>query len=170
MAEHAYRRRDIKPFRKRSEHFRNPMGCRFEAIERRVAAGAEGGLACLTPEGLDAFSLPMHTVTDQSVVERVGNLIVRARTLRAGESLCGNPLGGAPTAFSIAPRGYRKVGGHGSAWGRRLLAAGRAIIGCAGLQQSLDLGGDGWAILIALAPPHPDSPGQQNQKQEDEPT
>ena len=112
----------------------------------------------------------MHTVTTQSVDLRVGNLIVRARTVRAGESLCGNPLGGAPTAFSIAPRGYRKVGGHGSAWGRRLLAAGRAIIRCAVLQQPLDLGGDGWAILSALAPPDPDTPGQQNQKQEDEPT
>ncbi len=43
MAEHPYRRRDIKPFRKRSEHFRNPMGCRFEAIERRHPEGRRGG-------------------------------------------------------------------------------------------------------------------------------
>jgi hypothetical protein len=33
MAEHAYRRRDIKPFSKRSEHFSNSIGCGFEAIE-----------------------------------------------------------------------------------------------------------------------------------------
>jgi hypothetical protein len=169
MAEHAYRCCDIKPFSKRSEHFRNPMGCRFEAIKRRIATGAEGGLACLTPEGLDAFSLAMRTVTNQSVDLRVGNLIVQARPVRAGKSLCGNPLGSTSTAFSIAPRGCRKVGGRGCECGRRLLATARAIIGCAGLQQSLDLGGEGWAIVIARTPPHPDSPGQQKQKQEDKP-
>jgi hypothetical protein len=168
MAEYPYRRRDIKPFSKRSEHFRNPIGCRLEAIEWRVATGAEARLAGLTPEGLDAFSLAVRTVTNQSVDLRVTHLIVRARPVRAGKSVCGNPLGSTSTAFSIAPRGYRKVRGCGCECSR-LLAADRAIIGCAGLEQSLDLGGDGWAILIVRAPPHPDSPGQQKQKQEDKP-
>jgi hypothetical protein len=113
MAEHSYRRRDIKPFSKRSEHFRNPMGCRFEAIERRIGAGAEGGSACLTPEGLDTFSLPVHTITHQSMDLRIGNLIVRAGSVRAGKSVCGNPLGGAPTAFALAPRRNRKGEGRG---------------------------------------------------------
>ena len=113
MAEHACRRRDIKPFSKRSEHFRNSVGCRFEAIEWRIATGTEGGLAGLTPEGLDAFSLAVHTVTYQSMDLRVGNLIVRARPVRAGKSLCGNPLGSAPTAFALAPRRNRKGEGRG---------------------------------------------------------
>ena len=143
MAEHAYRRRDIKPFSKRSEHFRNSMGCGFEAIKRRIATGAEGGLAGLTPEGLDAFSLAVRTVTNQSVDLRVTHLIVQARRVRAGETLCGNPLASTSTAFSIAPRQYRKVGGCGCECGRCLLATARAIIGCAGLEQSLDLGSDG---------------------------
>jgi hypothetical protein len=170
MAEHPYRCCDIKPFSKRSEHFRNPMGCRFEAIKWSVATGAEARLACLTAEALDAFSLAVRTVTNQSVDLRIGNPIVRARLVRAGESLCGNPLGSTSTAFLIAPRGYRKVERRGCECGRRLLAAGRAIIGRAGLEQSLDLGGNDWASLVALAPPDPDSPGQQNQKQKDKPT
>jgi len=170
MAEHAYCRRDIKPFSKRSEHFRNPIGCGFEAIQRRIATSAEGGLAGLTAEGLDAFRLAMRTITDQSVDLRVGNQIVRARPMRAGKTLCGNPLGSTPTAFAIAPRGYRKVGRCGCDCGRRLLATAGAIIGRAGLEPSLDLSGDGWAIVIARAPPHPDSPGQKEQKQEDKPT
>jgi hypothetical protein len=170
MAEHSYRRCDIKPFSKRGEHFCNPIGCGFEAIERRVAAGAEGGPACLTPESLDTFSLAVCTVTNQSVDLRVGNQIVRARTMWAGKSVCGNSLGSAPTAFAMAPRRYRNGEGRGSDWDRRLLATARAIIRCAGLEQALDLGGDGWAIPITPAPPHPDSPGQQNQNQEDETT
>jgi hypothetical protein len=170
MAEYPHRCCDIKPFSKRSEHFRNSIGCRFEAIERRIATGAEGGSACLTAEGLDAFSLAVRTVTDQSVNLCVTHLIVRARRVRAGKSLCGNPLGGASTTFSIAPRGCRKVRGCDCECGRRLLATAGAIIGCAGLEQSLGLAGDGWAILIALAPPEPDTPGQHNQNQEDEST
>ena len=87
MAEHACRRRDIKPFSKRSEHFRNSVGCSFEAIEWRIATGTEGGLACLTPEGLDAFSLPMHTVTYQGMDLRVTHLIIRALPVRDRKSV-----------------------------------------------------------------------------------
>jgi hypothetical protein len=170
MAEHACRCCDIKPFRKRSEHLGNPIGWCFEAIERRIAASAEGGLAGLTAEGLDAFSFAVCTITNQRVDLRVGNLIVRAGSVRAGKSLGGNPLGSTPTAFAIGPWRYRKVGGRGSDWGRRLLATARAVIGCAGLEQALDVGGEGWAILIAWAPPQPDSPGQQKQKQQGKPT
>jgi hypothetical protein len=143
MAEDSYRRRDIKPFSQRSEHFCNPIGCGFEAIERGVAAGAEGGLAGLTPESLDTFSLAVRTITNQSVDLRIGNLIVRARTMWAGKSVCGNALASAPTAFANAPGRYRKVDGLGSDWGRRLLATAGAVIGCAGLEQALDLGGGG---------------------------
>jgi hypothetical protein len=61
---------------------------RYSGVTQRIpATGTEGGLAGLTPAGLDTFSLAVHTVTKQSLDLRVGNLIVRERTIWAGESL-----------------------------------------------------------------------------------
>jgi hypothetical protein len=78
--------------------------------QRGEATGAEGGLAGLTPEGLDAFTLAVRTVSNQSVDLRVGNLIVWARRVRAGKSVCGTPLGSTSTAFAFAPRGTEREG------------------------------------------------------------
>src|SRR4029453_1943723 len=43
MAEHTHCSGDKEPFRPSSQHFRNPLGCGFQTIERRIAPGAEGG-------------------------------------------------------------------------------------------------------------------------------
>ena len=99
---------------------------------------------------------------------------IMAKSRNIERTSIGRALRGRHSKGSIFLHVAVKGGGCGCECSRRLPATARAIIGCAGpgalWAQSLDLGGDGWAILIARTPPHPDSPGQQKQKQEGKPT
>jgi hypothetical protein len=42
VAKDPYCRCDIDPFRKRGQHLRNALGCRFEAVQRRHPEGTRG--------------------------------------------------------------------------------------------------------------------------------
>jgi hypothetical protein len=76
MAEDAHRGGDTEPFRQGRQHLRDSLGGGFEAVERRVAAGAEGCFTRLTTECLDALPLPMHPVADEGMDLGVRNMIV----------------------------------------------------------------------------------------------
>jgi len=94
---------DRAPFRQGSEHFRNPMGSGFEVVQRRTAAGTEGGATGLAAQGLDPFRFPVGSIADQGVDLRIGDLLVGTGGLGAGKPVRVDALGCAPTTLPFAP-------------------------------------------------------------------
>jgi hypothetical protein len=109
VAEHAHGRRYIEAFRERTQHFCNPMRCRFEAVQRGIASGAEGGGAGLAAQGLDALYFPLNSIADQRVDVRIRDPIVHTGTVGAGEPVGGNPFVCTPAAFPFTPGDDRRT-------------------------------------------------------------
>ncbi len=93
----------IQPFRKRREDFANAVGRGFEAIQRSIAARAEGGHAGLTAQRLSALAPPVGAVADQGVDLRVGTLLVHAGGRGTGEPVCVDAFGRTASAFNRRP-------------------------------------------------------------------
>ena len=98
--------RNIKPFGQGCQHFADPLRCRSELVERRIAARAEGGPTRLAAEGLDALERAMRAIADPRVDLGIGDAIVGAGAYRAREARGGDAFGRAPAAFQFAPRAY----------------------------------------------------------------
>jgi hypothetical protein len=103
MPEHAHRGGDIQSFGQRCQHFANPLGCGFEAIQRGVAAGAEGSITRLAAQRLDALAPSVCTVTNERVDLRIGDPIVRTRAVGAREAGGVDPFGRATATFHLPP-------------------------------------------------------------------
>src|SRR5262245_29123604 len=99
MSEHARGGGQLQSFGERGQHLSKALGRCFQAIERGIAARAEGGATRLTAQGLDALALAMSAIPNQSVNLRVGNPVVGAGAVQAGEALSVNLFGGTTTAF-----------------------------------------------------------------------
>jgi hypothetical protein len=84
---------DIQPFGERHEHLTHPLGGRFEPIQRRGAAGREGGTTGLAAERLDAFGLPVRAVSNEGVDVGIRDPVVSTGRGRTGEPLRGDALG-----------------------------------------------------------------------------
>ena len=67
VPKHAHGCGDTEPFGQGTQDFCDPAGCRFEAVERRIAPGGEGGLAGLTAKGLDPLDVPMRAIADEGM-------------------------------------------------------------------------------------------------------
>lgn len=130
----------IQPFGQRSYYLGDAStGC-LEPIERGVPTRTEGGLAALAAEGLDGFGFAARSVADQGVYSCIGNGVVIAGLVGAGEALRGNELGAATGRFTQAP-GSRGRARRSGRWVSS--TAGRTIVGRAGLEWV----GTGWVRL-----------------------
>src|SRR5262249_28704645 len=138
MPEHPCRSCNIKPFGYCGQHLSNALRCGFQAVQGGITTRAEGGVAGLAAQRLDALAAAVRTITDQRMDLGVRDLIVRAAAVRTGEALGGNPFGRAPTAFDHGPGRLNNVHGRGSRMGNRLLAASWAMMGGARTQQPLE--------------------------------
>ncbi len=137
VPKHTRRRSDREPFGERTQDFRNSGGSCFEAIERRIATGGEGRSAGLTAKGLDAFILAVRPIADQGVNVRVGDPVIGAGRVRAGESVGGDAFRSTTSALEFAPwtnrwRWYQRRWRPGA-----LASARRAIVGRARVEQAL---------------------------------
>ena len=72
-------------------------------VQRRSAAGTEGGATGPAAEGLDSFCFPVNPVTDQGVNLGIGDVIVGTGRLAAGKVVGVDALGCASTALAFAP-------------------------------------------------------------------
>jgi hypothetical protein len=172
MPEHAHHGGDREPFRQRGEHFRNPGRCRFEPLQRCIASRAERGVAGLTAQGLSALVPSIHTVANQSMNVRVGDLVVDTGAIWTGEPLRVNAFGCPTAAFYLAPGRHRWTRWLELWWCCRLLAAGWAIRRRAGLEQPLNSGGKGGVVspAVLVVSPDPGQPDEHHDAQESKPT
>ncbi len=162
---------NIKPFGQRREDFPDALRCRFEPVERGIASSTKRGRASLAAEGLDPLVLGVGPIADQGRELRVGDPIVRAGAVGAGKALGSDPAHGAAATFQLTP-GHHWHGCRGL-WRRErcLLAADRAVVRRARLEQPLDgRSGKGGTILgVLVRPPNPGQPNQPDREQEHEP-
>jgi len=119
---------------------------------------------------LSALAASMGAVPKQRVDLGVGNVILRAGVLGAGQALGVTALGCARAAFDRGA--WRQRWWRVRKSGCRVLPARRAVVGSTGLEQLLEVGGDKGSTpseMLATAP-GPEKPDQRHHEQEDEPT
>ena len=142
MPEHPHGRGDIHPLRQRRQHLANPVGCRFKPIERGVAWRAEARATCLTAQRLDALAPPLSAIAHQGMDLRIGDRILQACAVGAGEALGVTAFRCAAPAFPLAPGRHGGIRWGGACPGRHLLAAGWASVWGAWFQEALTLRSD----------------------------
>jgi hypothetical protein len=103
MPEHAHRGGDRESFGQRRQHFANSLGRGFEAIQRGIAAGAEGGITGGAAQRLSALAPSVRTVTNERVDLRIGEKIVRTRAVGAREARGVDPPHRATATFHLPP-------------------------------------------------------------------
>src|SRR5262245_58315947 len=135
MAKDPYCRCDIHPFRKRGQHLRNALGCGFEPVQRCISARAEGRVAGLTAQGLDALRRSVNAIADQGVDLRIAVLEVGTGAVRTGEALRSNAFGPTAPAFPLTPGDNWGTWGTCYCWVCHLLVADWAIVWGARLQE-----------------------------------
>src|SRR5262245_3217884 len=112
----------------------------------------------------------MGAVPNQRVDLGVGDLIIRAGGVGAGEALGVNALGCATAAFDRGPWHHRWGCWRVGSGGCRVLPACWAVVGSTGLEELLDAVGDNGSLPSGMlaTPPGPAKPDQQRHEQEDE--
>ena len=156
-----------KVFGQCCQYLPDAVGCCLEALQRRRASRTQGSLACLAAEGPDTFAFPVSAVTDHCMDLGIGDPILGARAIRAGEALGVDPPHRATATFHL-PLG--RHGRRGGCRGRHQLAAGRTRIRRvwpgALWAQPLDSDGDGGAAPLRVQPtPVPRQLGQSHHEQ-----
>ena len=76
---------------------------RFQVIKGRVTARAEAGLAALALQGLDVFSYPALSVSDQCMNCFIGNAKVVTVGSRTGMALGSDSLLTSSVALAVRP-------------------------------------------------------------------
>jgi hypothetical protein len=148
IAKHSHGGGHREAFGQCCQYLSDALGCCLAAVQRRGAPRTKGGLACLAAQGLDTFAFSVSTVTDHCMDLGIGDPIIVARAIRAGEALSVDAFGGAATTFEGAP------GRHQGA----------------GLQQAPEGGADsGSAPAEKLTPPGPGRVGQEHNQSKPEP-
>ena len=104
MAEYSYCSRRIQPFGERCQHFADPVRRGFQAVQGRVATGAEGGSTRLAPKCLNLISFTMRAIANKGMNSSIRDAIVRAGRLGAGISLRVDSLMCTPATLDLAPR------------------------------------------------------------------
>ncbi len=107
VAEDPFSRRSIQSFGQRRKHLGDLLGWRFQAVQRGVAPGSEGGTAGLAAKGLDPLGLTMLAIADQRVDVRIGDSKVQALRVGTSESFSVDAFGGSPPTFYLTPGVYR---------------------------------------------------------------
>jgi hypothetical protein len=98
--------RRVQPFGQRSQHHGNLLGEGFQAVQGRVAPGAEGGAAGLRVKRLDALSLAMLAISDQGMDGSVCDPEVQALLVGTSEAMRVYAFGNTPAAFDLTPGAY----------------------------------------------------------------
>ncbi len=103
VPKHPYGSSDIETFSQCGQHLAHALGGALEAVQRGIAAGAEGGPTRLAAEGLDALMLAVGAVTNEGMDLRIRAAIGGTGGGRTGTSVGVDAFGGAAPAFSVAP-------------------------------------------------------------------
>ena len=115
----------------------------------------------LTAKGLDALCLAMLAISHQCMSVGISDSEVRALLIGAGKALGGDPLGGSPAAFHLAPGAYRRRRSPSTQRGRGGETTSRAIKRGAWFEETVDYGVCGLrcqgpeAMMSPVKVPHP---------------
>jgi len=96
-------RRQIQPFGQSTQHQRDVMGRRFQAIQRRVDASTEGRPTGLAEKRLDALGSPMAAVSHQSMDLRIGDPVVLTRPVWASKAPSHHAFGRSAPTLDLPP-------------------------------------------------------------------
>jgi hypothetical protein len=140
VAEDPFGRGRVQPFGQCRQDHGDLLRGSFQMIQGRVAPGSERGVAGRASKGLDPLSATMLAIANQRVNVSLDDAEIRALLIGTGETFSEYPLRGSPLAFDLAPGAYRSRCWSCTQRGSRGASTGRAIVGGAGLEQTVKPG------------------------------
>src|SRR5260370_34458023 len=97
----------VQPFGQRREHDCDLLGGGFQTIQGSVTSSTERGAAGLTAKRLDALSMAMLAISNESMGSSVSDAKVRALRDGTGVPFSAYALGRVSAAFGLATGTYR---------------------------------------------------------------
>ena len=137
VVEDPFGSRRAGPFGQRREHDCDLLGGGFQTIQGSVTSSTERGAAGLTAKRLDALSMAMLAISNESMDSSVSDAKVRALRVGTGEPLSVYSLRCSSAAFDLAPGTYRSRRWPAVRRRRGGMATSRAIVWAAGFEQTV---------------------------------